>query len=488
VIPAKLRQRRTKIIATLGPATSEDAVLEKLLLAGVDAVRLNFSHGTHEDHARQIESVRRVSDGLGRPVAVIQDLQGPKIRLGTFEDGRLELPTGGRTTLVADDGRPGDVEHLPFSYPELSRFVTPGDLLLLKDGSVRLRIQDVETNHIRANIEAGGVVTDRAGVNVPGVSLDVDSMTPKDLEDLAFGTELGVDFVALSFVRTAYDVRLLRLELEKLGGRARVISKIEKREALEHVDEIIQASDGVMIARGDLGVEIPPEEVPHHQKEIIRKSIIQGRTVITATQMLESMTTSPTPTRAEASDVANAVYDGTAVIMLSGETAVGHYPVDTVRTMDRIARHAEDHLWAYRDFSVGELLSKEPPERLPSTGEGITEAISHAATHLSENLGAMAIVTPTTSGATARQVSRFRPDAPIIATTPDTTVQRQLTLEWGVTPLLQARAQDTDSTTRGAVQAAVGARLLRTGDLVIVTGGTRPNVPGHTDFINVETA
>jgi len=488
VSSVRLKQRRTKIIATLGPATSEDAVLERLLLAGVDAVRLNFSHGTHEDHARQTEAVRRVADGLGRPVAVIQDLQGPKIRLGTFKDGRLELPTGGRTALVPDDGRPGDVEHLPFSYPELSRFVTPGDLLLLKDGSVRLRIQDVETNHIRANIEAGGVVTDRAGVNVPGVSLDVDSMTPKDLEDLAFGTQLGVDFVALSFVRSAHDVRLLRLELEKLGGRARIISKIEKREALEDIDEIIQASDGVMIARGDLGVEIPPEEVPHHQKEIIRKSIIQGRTVITATQMLESMTMNPTPTRAEASDVANAVYDGTAVIMLSGETAVGRYPVDTVRTMDRIARHAEDHLWAYRDFSVGELLSKEPPERLPSTGEGITEAISHAATHLAENLGATAIVTPTTSGATARQVSRFRPDAPIIATTPDPSVQRQLTLEWGVTPLLQARAQDTDSTTRGAVQAAVAARFLRTGDLVIVTGGTRPNVPGHTDFINVDTA
>ena len=219
----RLKQRRTKIIATLGPATSEDAVLERLLLAGVDAVRLNFSHGTHEDHARQTEAVRRVADGLGRPVAVIQDLQGPKIRLGTFKDGRLELPTGGRTALVPDDGRPGDVEHLPFSYPELSRFVTPGDLLLLKDGSVRLRIQDVETNHIRANIEAGGVVTDRAGVNVPGVSLDVDSMTPKDLEDLAFGTQLGVDFVALSFVRSAHDVRLLRLELEKLGGRARII-------------------------------------------------------------------------------------------------------------------------------------------------------------------------------------------------------------------------------------------------------------------------
>lgn len=288
--------RSTKIVATLGPATDSAETLERMLLAGVDTVRLNFSHGTHEEHEHHLALVRNAGKRLGRPVAVIQDLQGPKIRLGEVENGQVELSSGMRTTLVPDHGQKGTAESLPFSYPSLARHATPGDLLLMKDGTVRLRVQDVDSDQVRLSVEAGGPVTDRTGVNIPGVNLDVDALTDKDLEDLAFGVDNETDFVALSFVRTAQDIQLLRRHLERLDSSARIIAKIEKREALEHIDEIIEEADAVMVARGDLGAEIPPEEVPRYQKEIIRRAVIRGRAVITATQMLESMTTSPTPT------------------------------------------------------------------------------------------------------------------------------------------------------------------------------------------------
>lgn len=486
--------RRTKIVATLGPATASEPLIERLVLAGMDVARVNFSHGTRADHARQIEAVRRVAGRLGRPVAVLQDLQGPKIRVGWVEGGGVELAAGAEVTLVPDDGTPGGARRLGVSLHDLGRQLRPGTVILIDDGRIRLRAMAVEGAAVHAVVEIGGLVKDHKGVNIPNASLDVPVLTDKDLDDVAFGVAAGVDYVALSFVRTAADVRLLReclaravLDRADAGSPAtpRIVAKIEKHEALQEIDAIIAEADAVMIARGDLGVEIPPEEVPRWQKTIIRKAMVRAKAVITATQMLESMIESPTPTRAEASDVANAVWDGTSAVMLSGETAVGRYPVEAVETMARIAAAVEADLPALRLAGAAERPLAERAEE-GSVARGATEAISRAACRLAEDLGAAAVLTPTQTGTTARRVSRFRPRTPIVATTPEPVVQRQLMLEWGVTPLLVGSAADTDGTIQTAVRAAVAHGVVRSGDLVVVTCGARVNVPGSTNLIKLE--
>ncbi len=494
--------RRTKIVATLGPATASEEMVEALIRAGMDVARVNFSHGTRAEHAAQIQTVRRVAERLGRPVAVLQDLQGPKIRLGKVQGGAVEIAAGDTVTLTPDDGTPGTAARLGVSLDDLGRQLPVGTAILIDDGRLRLQVVAVEGAAVRAQVEVGGPVSDHKGVNVPNASLDVPVLTAKDLDDLAFGVEVGVDFVALSFVRSAGDVRLLRDRLVaaasgvRAGGPGpdipRIVAKIEKHEALREIDAVIDEADGVMVARGDLGVEIPPEEVPHHQKAIIRKAMARAKAVITATQMLESMIQRPTPTRAEASDVANAVWDGTSAVMLSGETAVGRYPVEAVETMARIAVTVERDLPALRLADARECAdhvaagSETGADRDAGVARETTKAISRAACRLAQDLGAAVILTPTKSGTTARQVSRFRPRTPVVATTPDPTVQRQLTLEWGVTPLLVKAATDTDRTIQSAVQAAAAHGMIEAGDLAVVTCGARVNVPGATNLIKLE--
>jgi pyruvate kinase len=484
--------RRTKIIATLGPASSSLDVVEHLVQAGMDAARVNFSHGSREEHALQIAVVRSASSRLGREVAVIQDLQGPKIRVGRIDGGAVDLVDGAEVTLVPDDGVPGSAAALPISLLDLAGQVAAGAGVLLDDGRLRLRVLGTEGARVRCLVVHGGRLTDHKGVNLPGVPLRVESLTPKDLEDLAFGAAQGVDYVALSFVRSAADVRGLRAELQRLGSRARIIAKIEKREALGTIDAIIAEADAVMVARGDLGVEIPAEEVPHWQKDIIRRCVVAARPVITATQMLESMISGPSPTRAEASDVANAVYDGTSAVMLSGETAVGAYPVEAVATMDRICCATEENLAAGPSglqcagvsVAAGAATRWGDAGRLPET----TGAIASAACHLAHDLGAAAIITPTQTGSTARHVASFRPAALIAGAAADQTVRRQLALVWGVLPLAVDEAEDTDSTIASAVSAARAAGLVFPGDIAVVTCGARPNLPGSTNLIEVVRA
>jgi pyruvate kinase len=477
--------RRTSIVATLGPASEDEVVLRRMLEAGVDVARINFSHGSAEDHRRRIDLVRRVAGALGRPVGILQDLQGPKIRLGRIDGGGVHLEAGDRVTLTPDDGALGSADRLGVSLRSLGRHIGPGAVVLVDDGRVRMTVESTSGDDVLCRVQVGGLVSDRKGVNVLGATLDVPSLTEKDLEDIAVGVECEVDLVALSFVRDARDIALLRARLTSLGSRALIVAKIEKHEALSNIDGIIEVADAVMVARGDLGVEIPPEQVPRWQKAVIRKATVRARAVITATQMLESMTGAPTPTRAEASDVANAVYDGTTAVMLSGETAVGDYPVAAVATMARIVETVEADLF-------GELPASPRPDPdalgscAPEGDISATEAISRAACSLADDLGAAAILTPTRSGATARFVSRWRPRAPIIATTQSPWVQAQLCLEWGVVPLRVDEADDTDGTIRGALEAARAAGLLSAGDLAIVTCGSLVNVPGTTDLIKIE--
>lgn len=483
-----MARRLTKIVVTLGPATPSAEAIEQVLAAGVDVARLNMSHGRQEEHARRILAVRRAERSLDRPIAILQDLAGPKVRLGTFPPGGVLLATGTDVTLVPDVGMPGDNVRIPVSLPNLARHLEPESLVLIDDGRIRLRVNTVTPDGAVCTVEEGGIVTDRKGLNLPDVSLDLPPLGPKDLDDLAFGVKHGVDFVGLSFVRSPGDIDLLRFHLGRLGSTARVVAKIEKHEALDHIDDIIAQADAVMVARGDLGVEIAPELVPRWQKQIIRKTVAAGKEVITATQMLESMISNPLPTRAEASDVANAVWDGTSAVMLSGETASGAYPVQAVATMNRIVMAAEE------DRPEGVPFWEEEDHRPAAATPGsvsppaVSQEIAHAACELAKRLQAAAIVTPTQTGATARQVARYRPRICILAATPSQEVWRHLALTHGVTPALVHEAEDTDATIGLAVEAAVARGVVAPGQLVVVTCGARVNSPGTTNLIKVERA
>jgi pyruvate kinase len=465
--------RRTKIVATLGPASDSRERLRALIEAGVDAVRFNLSHGTHEEHSHKASLVREIAAELGRPVALIADLRGPKLRIGEVAEP-VVLRSGDEITVSAEEScRDGE---LPIAPAVIGDVLEPGHDVLIDDGRVRLRVEAVERGRATCSVVVGGTVTSHKGVNLPGVPLPIPSLTRKDMDDLDWALETGVDFVALSFVRSPADVRDLRALLEQAGSHAHVIAKIEKSEAVDVLDAILAETDAVMVARGDLGVEIGPAAVPLVQKRIIHKSLELGKTVITATQMLETMIHSPEPTRAEASDVANAILDGTSAVMLSGETAIGEYPVEAVAYMDRIALAVEPSM-GYRH---------EIPEAADNPTIGI--AMSNAACDLAEALQAAAILVPTFSGRTARSVARLRPRRPIVALTHVDWAMRQLALEWGVTPLLITETGDVEDLWRSAIDAARDAGIVESGDRVVITAGTAVNIPGSTNVIKVDVA
>jgi pyruvate kinase len=449
--------------------------VDRLVAAGMDAARLNFSHGTHEEHGERARLVREAQERAGRPLALIADLQGPKIRVGDLDAPRI-LVEGDEITIAG--GGNGHSEDLPVMPPVLTSVLEPGHELLIDDGLVRLRVEEVDGGRARATVLVGGAVGAHKGVNVPGVPVPVPSLTEKDLTDLEFALTLGIDYVALSFVRSANDCRGLRELLNAADAKALVIAKIEKAEALEELDAIVTAADAVMVARGDLGVEIGPAAVPLAQKRVIRCALEHGKPAITATQMLETMVTRPEPTRAEASDVANAVLDGTSALMLSGETAIGHYPVESVAYMDRIARAVEPSLGPRHG------LAQAADQEFPTVGE----AMSNAACDIAEVLGAAAILVPTYSGRTASAVARHRPRKPIIAVTHKQHAVQQLALEWGVVSSQIEEAKDVEHLWTSALDAARATGLVAPGDRLVITAGTAVNVPGTTNVIKVETA
>ncbi|PZO22003.1 MAG: pyruvate kinase [Leptolyngbya foveolarum] len=467
--------RRTKIVATIGPATQDPDTLRALIEAGATTLRLNFSHGEIESHKKNIKLIRQLSFELNQHVGILQDLQGPKIRLGKFTDGFIHLKNGDKFILTSRPV-PGTQTESSVTYEPLVEEVPMGAVILLDDGKVEMKVvgKQIEQRNLECEVVVGGKLSNSKGVNFPGVYLSIKALTEKDKKDLLFGLDQGVDWVALSFVRNPQDVLEIKEIIQNNSKRrVPVIVKIEKHEAIEQMDAILSLSDGVMVARGDLGVELPAEDVPVLQKRLIATANRLGIPVITATQMLDSMVDSPRPTRAEVSDVANAIFDGTDAVMLSNETAVGQFPVEAVATMDRIALRTEK-----------EQLKRVTEEF--SKSHTIPNAISQAVGQISSQLRASAIMTLTRTGATARNVSKFRPKAPILAITPLVDVSRQLQLVWGVTPLLVMDSSSPEETFQAATNVAQEKSLLRDGDLVVMTAGTVQGVAGSTDFIKVE--
>lgn len=469
-------RRRTKIVATIGPATSSPEVLRALIEAGATTLRLNFSHGSYADHQRSIRLIRQTAFELDQPVGILQDLQGPKIRLGKFENDSIYLNKGDRFILTSNP-IVGTQEISCVTYDYLADEVPAGATILLDDGRVEMRVEKVDraAKELHCRVVVDGTLSNNKGVNFPGVYLSVKAMTDKDRKDLLFGLDQGVDWIALSFVRNPQDV----LEIKELISNARrhvpVIAKIEKHEAINQMEAILPLCDGVMIARGDLGVELPAEDVPILQKRLITVANRLGIPIITATQMLDSMVHSPRPTRAEVSDVANAILDGTDAVMLSNETAVGKYPVEAVATMARIATRIEQE----------QGLAATPPS-IKDTRRSIPNAISQAVGQIADQLGAAAIMTLTKTGATARNVSKFRPKNPILAVTPHVDIARQLQLVWGVKPLLVLDLPSAGQTFQSALNVALEKELLCEGDLVVMTAGTLQGIAGSTDLIKVE--
>jgi len=465
--------RRTKIVATLGPATDSGENIGRLIAAGVDVFRLNFSHGDRESHAATISRIREAATAAGREIGILQDLGGPKIRLGVLPEGGIVVQPG--TTVQLDGSAEPAAGALPVNYPYLAEDVGPGDPILLADGTVELRVEEVSGTLVRCSVITGGRLSSHKGVNLPGSRLRVPAFTDKDRLDLEVGLANGVDFVALSFVRSEKDVEPVIEILDSVTPRPLLIAKIEKPQAVEHLEAILRRVDGLMVARGDLGVELPVEQVPLIQKRIIREAVQAGKPVITATQMLGSMVSSPRPTRAEASDVANAVLDGTDAVMLSEETAIGDYPVEAVQTLDRIARTVEPSV----DHEAFLTRPSAGPHRRTD------EAIGHAACWLARDVEARAIVASTVSGTTARLVSRFRPAVPIFALTPHAWVERQLHLSWGVVPVHVERFDSTDAMFELAAGWAVAGGLTRPGDRLVLTAGAPIHVPGTTNMLRV---
>ena len=465
-------KRRTKIVATIGPATQSEEIITDLIKAGVTTFRLNFSHGDHKDHQERIKTIRKVSEKLDLDIGILQDLQGPKIRLGRFKDGPVKVKKGDKFSLTSNEVEcTKSIANV--TYNKLAQEVTSGKRILLDDGKIEMIVEKVDmgNNILECKVTVGGVLSNNKGVNFPDVQLSVKALTDKDIEDLEFGLTAGVDWIALSFVRNPSDINEIKNLINKNGHSIPVVAKIEKFEAIDQIDSILPLCDGVMVARGDLGVEMPAEEVPLLQKELIRKANTLGIPIITATQMLDSMASNPRPTRAEVSDVANAILDGTDAVMLSNETAVGDYPVEAVETMATIARRIE------RDYPLKAIES-----HLPST---IPNAISAAVSNIARQLDAGAIIPLTKSGSTARNVSKFRPPTPILATTTERSVARRLQLVWGVTPLLVKNDDRTAKTFSIAMQIAQELGILKQGDLVVQTAGTLTGISGSTDLIKV---
>ena len=469
--------RRTKIVCTLGPASSDPKTIRELLLAGLNIARLNFSHGTHEEHAKTIETFREVRDSLKLPAAVMLDTKGPEIRLGEM-DARYVINEGDTFTVTSRD-IVGNSTIASVTYKNLPNELKPGDAILIDDGKVRLRVNEIKDTDIVCTVEVGGKVSTHKGVNIPNVSLDMPYISEKDEADLLFGVEHQVDFIAASFVRSKEDVICLRRFIDYHGGHdIKIISKIENIQGVENFAEILRYSDGIMVARGDMGVEIEYERLPGLQKRFIRECYQSGKMVITATQMLESMITSSTPTRAEITDVANAVFDGTSAVMLSGETAMGDHPVLVVKVMAKIAEQAEKdaiELDAYNHMKYDIDFADT------------TNAICDAACTTARDMKASAIIAVTKSGESARRVSKFRPSQPIIASTPEKKTFHQLSLSWGVFPVLALEQQDTEHLFRHAIDCAKQIDLVKEGDRVVITAGAPLGVSGTTNIIKVQT-
>ena len=468
--------RKTKIICTMGPSTDKGDVMEQLVREGMDVARFNFSHGPHDEQRGRIQKLRELRKKYDRPVAALLDTKGPEIRLGCFKDGKVSLEEGQIFTFTNKDIE-GTNECVSITYKELYKDVQPGGHILVDDGLVDLEVQDISGKDIVCKVINAGVIGDKKGVNVPGANLKMPFISKKDHDDLLFGIQEGFDFVAASFTRTANDIREVRKILKENGGEEiQIIAKIENQQGVDNIDEIIEAADGIMIARGDMGVEIPPEYVPVIQQKIIQKVYTAGKPVITATQMLDSMISHPRPTRAEATDVANAIYDGTSAIMLSGETAAGAYPVEVVRTMDLIAKTTEDNI----DY-------KEMHATCKARGmHDIANAIAHATVTTAHDLNARAILTVTMTGVTAREISKYRPYCPIVSCTVSEKVRRQMNLSWGVYPLLIDEMSNTEELFEASTNAARRANLVQKDDIVVITAGVPVGQPNTTNLMKVD--
>lgn len=467
--------KKTKIVCTIGPATEHREILKSLIQEGMNIARINFSHGSHEEHKAKMDLIKSVREELDEPVAIMLDTKGPEIRTLNFENGEATLEAGQKYTITTRDVM-GTKDICGITYKELPKDVEAGDRILIDDGLIGLKVEEiVNDTDILCTVENPGVVKDKKGVNVPNVKINLPALTPKDIGDIKFGIENGIDFIAASFIRKPTDVIEIRRILEENDASdIHIISKIENQEGVENIDDIIELSDGIMVARGDLGVEIPAEDVPLAQKMMIQKCNRAGKPVITATQMLDSMIKNPRPTRAEVTDVANAILDGTDAIMLSGETAVGKYPKDAVETMARIAVKIE------KSESYRNML-----RNVRTSNVAITNAISHATGSIAKDLGVNAILTATSSGYTARSVSKYRPDAWIIAATPSEKVRRKLALVWGVYSVITERMTSTDDAIEGSVQSALDAGYISQGEIIVITAGIPVGVVGGTNMIKV---
>lgn len=458
--------RKTKIICTLGPSTDKDGVLRELVANGMNVARFNFSHGTHAEHKVRLDALKALREELDAPVAAMLDTKGPEVRLKDFAGGRVHLTAGQEFTLTTVQVE-GDAHRCSITYGELPGDVKAGDTILLDDGLVRLTVLETSETEIRCRVENDGDMKNHKGVNVPGVRLNMPYMSQQDRDDLLFGAEQGFDYVAASFVRSAADVRELRHVLDKAGSRMRIIAKIENQEGVSNLPEILDAADGIMVARGDMGVEIDFAEIPLIQKNMIARCVACGKPVITATQMLDSMIRNPRPTRAEVTDVANAVYDGTDAVMLSGETAQGKYPLEALQMMVHIVENTEEHL----DYDL--MLKKAEEHRM----KGISSAIGHASVTTAYNLGAKCIITPSVSGATTRVVSKFKPKMPIIGVTPNERSLRRMQIYWGVEPIKSVQFNTTEDICSGAIELVCAKQMADPGDVVVLTAGIpSPNV------------
>lgn len=472
--------RKTKIICTIGPASESEEVLKKLMLAGMNVARFNFSHGTKEEQKEKLERVRKVRDELGLQVATLLDTKGPEIRLRDFEGGKVEIVTGQTFTLTTEEIL-GNSERASITYKNLKNDISVGTTILIDDGLIEMRVEEISGEDIVCHVINGGFVSNHKGVNVPGAVLSMPYISDTDREDIIFGAQMGYEYLAASFARCKEDILEVRKLLEENDSDMKIIAKIENMQGIQNLEEILSVSDGVMVARGDMGVEIPLEEVPVLQKKMIKLANAQGKHVITATQMLESMIKNPRPTRAEATDIANAIYDGTTAIMLSGESAAGLYPVEAVKTMSRIAESAEKDI----DYWARMTKAEKVANTLYMDKKNITTAIAHATCQTAMDLEAAAIITVTLSGFTAEAIARFKPDCPIVSCTMSERVAKQLNLLWGVTPLLIKREETTEALFADAVEEAKKAGLIKEGDKVVITAGVPMGVTGNTNMIRV---
>jgi len=467
--------KKTKIICTMGPATDNPAVLKKMIKAGMDIARINMSHGTHEDQAARIAMIKEIREELGEPITILLDTKGPEVRVKTFKNGRETLKEGDKFILTTDDIE-GDNTRIAITFPDLYKYLKNGDEVMADDGNIELRVEKTDKKEILTTVVVGGILSNRKSLNFPDIDIDMEYLSETDKKDLAFGAEQGVDCIALSFVRDSGDVETVRKYLKSIGVKdATLISKIENRQGVNNMDAIIAASEGIMVARGDMGIEIPFEELPGIQKKLIKNCYKAGKVVITATQMLESMITNPRPTRAEISDVANAVYDGTSTTMLSGETAVGKYPVETVKAMTKIIKQAEKNINYTKRFYDLEIEV-----------DSVSDAISHSATNAAHDLNAKAIIIVTFSGDAARRISRYRPQVPIIAASASPKTYYKLNLSWGVIPALAEIMDNTDNLITHAAECALKTQAVKEGDLVVIAAGVPVGVSGNTNMIKIQ--